>query len=94
MISAAVVLHLLTYCILPNIFAILFLKFHTVIPTLSDFNSKLVGLFVTPLGHIIKDTAALLEHIWDPSQKSRGIMQVLGDIMLSNFHRIDFLDLC
>jgi hypothetical protein len=67
------ILHLLPYRILPESVAIFFIKPHTVIPTLLDINSKLVSTLVIPLCYSINDPAAILEHIWNPPNKSRGI---------------------
>jgi hypothetical protein len=90
----AEVLHLLPYFVLPKSVGIFFAQSHAVIPTLWEFNSKLVSPIVVTLGCIINDTDVLLEHIWEPPNKSMGIMQVLGYIIVINFHRVALLEVC
>jgi hypothetical protein len=88
------ILHIITYCILSQIVAILHIHSHTVIPNRGDFNTTFMSTSVVPLGHISNDTAALLEHTQEPPYKSRRIMQILGDGILSNFHTVDLLEIC
>jgi hypothetical protein len=84
------ILHLLPYRILSEGVAILFIKSHTVILTLWDLNYKLVNPLVIPLCHSSNTMAALLEHIWDPTNKIRGIKKVLGYRVFRNFNRDTF----
>jgi hypothetical protein len=86
------ILHLLSYCILPNSVAILIFKLYAVFLILWEFNSKLVSPLVISLCHSGNDTTALLEHIWDPPNKIRSIKKVLGDRVLSNLHRVAFFE--
>jgi hypothetical protein len=85
--------HLIPYRILPKSVAVLFVQSDAVIPTLRGFNTKLVGPLVVSFGDGSYDAAALPQYIWDPPNKGRGIMQVLGNIMLGNFYRVAFLEI-
>jgi hypothetical protein len=69
----AEILHILPYCILPKSVVILLVKSDAVIPTLRDFNSKLVSPLVVTFGNISNDATALLQHMWDPPKRSSSI---------------------
>jgi hypothetical protein len=88
------IIHILTHRILPESVVIFLVKFHTVVPALWNFNSKLVGLIVITHGHSGNNSGALLKDIWGPPDKSRGIKQAFGSSILSNLNRVDFFEIC
>jgi hypothetical protein len=85
--SSPSLLHPVTEC------SIQCIQYHAFIPTLWDFNAKLVSPLVISLGHISNDATALLEHMRGTSKKIRCIMQFLGDNILSNLHMVALLEI-
>jgi hypothetical protein len=66
---------------------------YAVIPTLRDFNPKLVGPLVVSFGDGRYDAAALLQDMLNPPNKGRVIMQILGNSILGSLHRVAFLEI-
>jgi hypothetical protein len=87
------ILHLLPHRILPKSVVILFVKYHTVIPALGNFNSELVSPLVVTFGYSGNTSTALLEDMWGPPHKIRGVKQSLFISILSNFNRVALLDI-
>jgi hypothetical protein len=85
------ILHLIPYRILPKSVVIFFIKPHTVIPAFGNFNSKLVSALMVTLFNIINGIATIIEYMWCPPHKSRGITQVIGNRILRKFNWVALL---
>jgi hypothetical protein len=66
----------------------LFVKSHTVIPVLWNFNSKLVSPLVVTFGYIGNTYGALLQDMWGSPDKIRSIKKSLGGSIFSNLNRV------
>jgi hypothetical protein len=70
-----------------------FVKSHTLIPALGNFNSELVSARMVTLCYSSNTFTAILEDMWCPPKKIRVIKKVLCSGILSNFNWVAFLEI-
>jgi hypothetical protein len=87
------ILHLLPHRILPKSVFIFFAMSHTFIPALVNFNSKIFSVLVIKLCCISNNYTVLIEEMWGPPHKTRGVKKALLSSILSNFNWVDFLEI-
>jgi hypothetical protein len=87
------ILHLLHYRILPKSVVLFFFKPQTVIPSFGNFNSKLVSALMVMLCYSCNNSSALLENMWSPPHKIRGINQDICNCILRNFNWVALLEI-